>query len=254
MARWIYRASCHSAARRCLSGKYGLEIGGPSKIFETSIPIYREIGALDNCVFSKQTIWEGERESGLTFRYALGKRVGRNFIDEGSELNYIRDSTYDFILSSHNLEHMANPLKALSNWKRVLKPQGFLLLVLPDKARTFDYLRPVTQLKHLCDDYERNTPESDMTHLEEFVTLWDYSKYPIAKNVEEHRRRYERNELTRLMHHHVFDLDSAVRMVEYSGFNVLHAETLWPNNLIVLARKAPKEHSSLCEALQRSFE
>ena len=132
------------------------------------------------------------------------------------------------LLSSHNLEHIANPIKALNSWKRVLKPRGFLLLVLPDKHRTFDYRRPITSLEHMRDDYARDMGEDDMTHVEEFVALWDYKKFPIANSIAEHRERYRNNFQQRLLHHHVFDLKSATDLVRYTGWNILAAERLRP--------------------------
>ena len=233
----FFTAKCYPLARRNLSGKYGVEIGGPSYLFDTDLPIYRHIQALDNCVFAEVTHWEGARAAGETFRFDGGKRTGNNFITEGATLGGIADGKYDFLLSSHCLEHLANPIKALHNWKRVLKPEGFLLLVLPDKHRTFDYRRPITPLEHLLDDYARDTSEHDMSHVEEFVTLWDYKKYPIANSVEEHRERYRDNYHQRLLHHHVFDLRSAVALVGHTGFTVLSAERLRPNHLILFAQK-----------------
>ena len=138
----LRRARCYPLVRKHLSGKSGLEVGGPSDVFETNLPIYRHIRSLDNCVFAEVTHWEGARASGATFQFDQGKRTGNNFITEGSALDGIADAIYDFVLSSHNLEHIANPIKALNNWKRVLKPRGLLLLVLPDKHRTFDYRLP----------------------------------------------------------------------------------------------------------------
>lgn len=41
------------------------------------------------------------------------------------------DSTFDVVYSSHSLEHAYDPLKALAEFKRVLKPDGKLFLVLP---------------------------------------------------------------------------------------------------------------------------
>jgi SAM-dependent methyltransferase len=229
----LLRAKCYPLVEKYLSGKSGLEIGGPSHVFETNLPIYRHIQFLDNCVFSEVTHWEGARASGATFHFDRGKRTGNNFIAEGSTLESIADGRYDFVLSSHNLEHMANPIKALNNWKRVLKPRGFLLLVLPDKHRTFDYRRPVTSLEHMRDDYARDMGEDDMTHVEEFVTLWDYKKFPIANSIAEHRERYRNNFQQRLLHHHVFDLKRATDLVRYSGWHILAAERLRPNHLIL---------------------
>lgn len=45
----------------------------------------------------------------------------------------ISDETFDFVHSSHCLEHMRNPRTALDNWLRVLKPGGHLLCLIPDE-------------------------------------------------------------------------------------------------------------------------
>jgi SAM-dependent methyltransferase len=234
----FFTAKCYPQAKQRLAGKCGIEIGGPSFVFTTNLPIYRHIQALDNCVFAEVTHWEGARGPGTTFQFDSGKRTGNNIIAEGATLQGIADEKYDFVLSSHNLEHIANPIKALHNWKRVLKPQGFLVLVLPDKHRTFDYLRPVTPLDHMKEDFARDMGEDDMTHVEELVTLWDYKKFPIAKSVAEHRERYRDNYHQRLVHHHVFDLPSAVALVNDCGFDVLSSERVRPNHLILFARKS----------------
>jgi len=45
----------------------------------------------------------------------------------------IKDSTFDFVYSSHLLEEIDNPDIALKTWYRVLKPRGYLILYLPDR-------------------------------------------------------------------------------------------------------------------------
>lgn len=45
----------------------------------------------------------------------------------------IEDETFDFVYSSHTLEHLFKPQLALKNWWRVLKPGGYLILYLPDR-------------------------------------------------------------------------------------------------------------------------
>jgi SAM-dependent methyltransferase len=40
---------------------------------------------------------------------------------------------YDFVYSSHTLEHMLKPDVALKNWWRVVKPGGYLILYVPDR-------------------------------------------------------------------------------------------------------------------------
>jgi SAM-dependent methyltransferase len=48
-------------------------------------------------------------------------------------LHGLDDASYDFVYSSHLLEHLPNVELALSNWWRVLKPGGYLLLYLPHR-------------------------------------------------------------------------------------------------------------------------
>lgn len=48
-------------------------------------------------------------------------------------LHGLADDSYDFVYSSHTLEHMVDPAIALRNWWRVLKPAGFLILYIPHR-------------------------------------------------------------------------------------------------------------------------
>jgi SAM-dependent methyltransferase len=50
-------------------------------------------------------------------------------------LHGINDSVFDFVYSSHCLEHMRDVPTALQNWTRVLKPGGYMYIVVPDFYR-----------------------------------------------------------------------------------------------------------------------
>lgn len=43
------------------------------------------------------------------------------------------DETYDFVVSSHCLEHMCNVEEALFNWIRIIKKGGYLIITVPDE-------------------------------------------------------------------------------------------------------------------------
>jgi len=45
----------------------------------------------------------------------------------------VPDSAFDFVYSSHTLEHMKNPAIALKNWWRVLKKGGYFILYIPHR-------------------------------------------------------------------------------------------------------------------------
>lgn len=45
----------------------------------------------------------------------------------------VADETFDFLYSSHCLEHLRNPREALQNWLRVIRPGGHLVINVPDE-------------------------------------------------------------------------------------------------------------------------
>lgn len=45
----------------------------------------------------------------------------------------VADNTFDFVHSSHSLEHMVDVKLALDNWVRILKPGGYLVITVPDE-------------------------------------------------------------------------------------------------------------------------
>lgn len=55
------------------------------------------------------------------------------FNGDAQYLNGIPDQKYNFVYSSHCLEHMSNPYVSLLNWWRVLKPGGYLILYVPHR-------------------------------------------------------------------------------------------------------------------------
>jgi hypothetical protein len=212
----------------------GLEIGGPSAVFQDRgiIPVYRELKALDNCTFATHTTWEGSLEEGRTFRFHVGKAPGMQFIRDGTDLKAIADDAYDLVLSSHNLEHIANPVKALREWRRVGRA---LILVLPDRRKTFDRTRPVTPVAHMLEDYKRGVGEDDMTHLDECLTMCDASLANPEDLVPERAEQARRNLEYRVLHHHVFDEKNGQELLEAAGYRVTAVEAAEPCHLAFLA-------------------
>jgi SAM-dependent methyltransferase len=239
LVRQEFRRKLSFAAdyRSLLRGKRGLEIGGPSPMvaYAGEVPIYDVLESLDNCLYSGNTIWTGEVREGNTFVYHPGKEPGAQIICDATDLQPIRDSSYECVLACHCLEHIANPFRALAEWKRVLKDDGLLLLILPHKDGTFDWRRPTTQLAHMIEDYENAVGEEDLTHLAEILELHDLSKDEAAGTLDQFRQRCLANHLNRAMHHHVFDTIAALSMVNHVGLRILRVDNLKPFHIIILA-------------------
>lgn len=225
------------AAQAALAGGRGLEIGGPSRLFRAGggLPAYAWAAGIDNVNFATATAWEDGLREGAEFSFNPAKPAGRQFIREATELHGLNDARYDFILSSHCLEHTANPLAALGEWARVTRPGGQLLLALPDPARTFDHRRPVTRLAHLRADFAARTGEADLTHLDEILALHDLDRDPAAGTAAEFADRGRANPVNRCLHHHVFDLPLIAACLEESGWKSVAAQALPPLHLVAWA-------------------
>ena len=52
---------------------------------------------------------------------------------DAQHLGNVRDESFDFLFSSHCLEHLHNPREALLNWIRVVRPYGHLIVSVPDE-------------------------------------------------------------------------------------------------------------------------
>jgi ubiquinone/menaquinone biosynthesis C-methylase UbiE len=220
-----------------VSGKNGLEIGGPSGLFKRGgvLPLYEEIGSLDNCDFSKATVWA---KHGDMFNFSPRKRHGKTLFCDGSALVDVPDSTYDVLFSAHNLEHFANPIKALKEWQRVLRPNGALILVLPNYRETFDHLRAPTSVDHMFDDFERGTGEDDTTHLQEILEKHDLKRDVGAGSRQDFEKRSLENFSYRCLHHHVFDENNSRELLSRVGFEVLAVDLALPFHICILARVA----------------
>lgn len=216
----------------------GLEIGGPSFAFTEKgfLPLYPIIENLDGCNFSENTVWEGEISSGQTYKY--GNSTGTQFIFDGGNLESIPDNSYDFILSCHSLEHMANPIKALKEWKRVIKNNSYILMIIPHKDNTFDRNRPLTTLDHLRNDWENDTNENDSTHFDEVISFHDLSLDAGVRSIEELKIRTLDNINNRCVHHHVFNTPLVVKAADSVGLKVCDIQHFNPFHIICLVQKS----------------
>lgn len=204
--------------------KYGVEIGGPSLLFKTVLPLYQRVRGLDGVNFSADTIWEGRIQAGAGYHYYRNKR-GRQFIADATHLPELTTARYDFLLSSNCLEHTANPLKALVEWQRVIKAGGALILVVPNKENNFDHRRPVTKFEHLLDDFTRDVGEDDLTHLDEILALHDLRRDWPAGGRRQFRKRSLQNFQNRTLHHHVFDIRLIEEVLQRVGFRIVDVTT-----------------------------
>ena len=223
---------------KTFKGLKGIEIGGPSSIFSLrgALPVYLFAEKVDGVNFSNKTIWEGKIKEGENYNY-YKNLFGYQYIAEGSDLSLLKDNQFDFLLSSHSLEHIANPIKALKHWIRILKENGMLLLILPDSSVTFDRKRPITKLEHLIEDYNNEVEEDDDTHFAEVIDLHDMDLDKALGSKDFLKERTIQNLSYRAVHHHVFNIELIRDLLTYTGFKVEIQHKYHPFHLITVAKK-----------------
>lgn len=215
----------------CYEKKAGVEIGGPSAIFKN---VYKRCTKCDGINFSERTVWwEGQKAGKYVYEDRL---LGNMMIEDATDLRSIADGSYDFVLSSNNLEHIANPLKALFEFNRIVRPGGAVLIAVPIKEKTFDHRRPYTSFEHILSDYINNVCEDDLSHLDEIISLHDYDMDLGCGGRTAFIERARNNYLNRCLHQHVFSVDCLQKMFQYIGFEYIEVtECLY--NYVVFCKK-----------------
>lgn len=74
----------------------------------------------------------------------------------------LEDNSLDYVISSHVIEHVPNPIKAFMEWNRVLKNQGIVFMIFPKRdADPSDVNRPVNEVSDFYNQYENPQPLTD---------------------------------------------------------------------------------------------
>ena len=111
----------------------------------------------------------------------------------------LRDDALDYVATSHVIEHVANPVKALWEWARVTRDGGILYLVVPDRRFTFDHTRPLTPPEHMLADFERGTTDCDGTHIADYLDGLDWTRWNPAATPTENAAMRDRLYLAAMM-------------------------------------------------------
>ncbi|KAJ1445789.1 hypothetical protein M885DRAFT_286901 [Pelagophyceae sp. CCMP2097] len=218
----------------CVAGRHALEIGGPTLLFvKRNFEVYPHLASAHNLNLysladSFQTIKASPLNKVFSERFSALADVGRE---------------YELLMTSHAIEHFANPLRLLSDFAAKLVPHGLILSFVPNHVEFWDKTRPLTTFDHLLADFANDMQEDDLTHIDEnLATDHPYKRNPhhpdIAPGLTYANMLWANIEY-RTMHHHTFDIDLVVQMHEHLGFETIAAFT--PANdklqLIYLGRR-----------------
>lgn len=187
-------------AHRYLDDLVGIEIGG-SAHNPFNLPNCLNVDYTD----SMDTIFK-QAEFEL-----CGEKMSVDVVADGSNLPF-KDATYDYVISSHVIEHIFDPIKAVKEWLRVIKPGGYIFTIAPLKESVPYENRPITKLQELIDRHEGKLKPEDIKMSEE--EHWDILEGNLSK---ECTAGIIANHETG--HFTVFDLDLFIEMCKYIGGN-----------------------------------
>jgi predicted SAM-dependent methyltransferase len=146
---------------------------------------------------------------------------------DATDLSSFSDDSFDFIINSHILEHLANPLKVLMEWKRIVKKGGFIFFVVPNMEFTNDSHRSLTTMEHLIKDYENNTGLHDTTHMREVFSNSNNPWYCME--------RFQPLQ-SPYLHQHTWNMKSLLELLGYLKFEIVDAWETGPFNLNLIAK------------------
>jgi SAM-dependent methyltransferase len=209
-----------SVLKNITDKKYGIEIGGPSL---SGTAIYESAKCMDNVIFSKETLWSSYDDS-EKYRY-YADRTGRLIISDAVDISSIQNESYDFVFASHSLEHIANPIKALKEWLRIIKDGGFIILIVPEKSQCFDHNREYSKFTTLLTQYHNNVGEDDLSTLPEILNKHDLSMDLPAGDFVSFTKRSLNNINNRALHHYVYDDELLHKIAEFCECAFVYNET-----------------------------
>lgn len=102
------------------------------------------------CRFIIPTALEFCRGNGIDVgagKWPLPGALAIDLVNGGDAMN-LPEGKFDFVFSSHCLEHLTDPVAALEHWKSRIRPGGVLFLYLPH-AEDMPYWRTTQNRKHL---------------------------------------------------------------------------------------------------------
>jgi len=172
------------------------------------------------------------------FSEYAGEPTLADYYGDACELPFF-DSSLQYVATSHVLEHVANPLAALSEWFRVLRHGGIIYMVIPDIGKTFDHSRPLTTIEHMLSDFRNRTTQVDGTHIDELVYGVDWNTF--SPNTPPHELKSAQDEMASLyrrtidagseinIHFHTFTIASAIALIDAGN-----SEKCWNGKIEIL--------------------
>ena len=218
---------CLAASVECLrtylNGQRAIEVGGPTTMWFPRSSYWPMYTWLKQC--DQLNLFDLPESFGSVKKQAMPSCCEQKY----SSLIKVPAAQYDVLMSSHMVEHLANPLKLLGELSTKLRPGGLVLSVVPNRVAFWDRARNLTAMEHLIADEEHGIDEGDLSHLDENLRLghahpWLAGKPWVKRDIPANmtaEQAFRENARLRVLHHHTFDAHLVRRMHERVGFQTI---------------------------------
>lgn len=179
LAEAVLRRPVFDLDRRYLRGLRGIEVGASAHN-----PYVRDAINVDR--YASMDTHHKRHE-----RRLHGRPVRVDVVAPGDDLPF-GDRSVDFVLASHVIEHIPDPIRALEEWVRVARE--YILLVVPHRDRTIDRDRPLTPIAELEERHRGGFSSEEDRHwsvwtCESFLELCGHLELPVVEAEDPDRKR-----------------------------------------------------------------
>lgn len=156
----------------------GIEIG---PWFNPVVPKYSGYNSCTMDVFSTEELIERTADPIFLVPQDKIKNIEKvDFISTSTKIESVLEKegllgSFDYIVSSHNFEHLPNPILFLQGCGKALKKGGILSMAIPDKRACYDHYRPYSTLSNFIEAYKENRERPTYTQV--FDAETEYAWY-----------------------------------------------------------------------------
>lgn len=152
----------------------GLEI---APWFRPVVPKSEGYNSLTLDIFDRDTLVEKARAADLA--YMADRIQAVDFIGNAIDVDEVVRKKYPapsfhYILSSHNFEHIPNPIKFLRACSQIMVDGGYLSMAIPDKRYSFDYFRPISTTADFLSAFFENRTRPTLAQIYTHKSLASY--------------------------------------------------------------------------------
>lgn len=121
-----------------------------------------------------------------------GEKLAVDVVADGAKLPFENES-YDYVISSHVIEHFFDPIAAIKEWLRVIKPGGYIFIIAPTQYAIATETRDCTTPEELFKRYmgfinqdETQNPHGHFSvwNLLDFMELCKYMNFKVVESIQ----------------------------------------------------------------------